>query len=92
MANGGYRPGSGAKKRDREVVRLLAVKSIVEAYGSEEAGFKALLQSGEATLIKFVFEHAYGKPVEQVDVAGDLSVVWQEQKTYEAKPETDSSD
>jgi hypothetical protein len=66
---GGYMPGGGRpKKVDEERVRDLSVKAIVAHYGSEEAGFTALLVSKEPALIKFVFEHAYGKPREKMDL------------------------
>lgn len=69
MAKGGTRPGSGRpKKVDEERVRDLSVQAIIEYYGSEQAGFKYLLESKEPVLIKFVFEHAYGKPREKVDL------------------------
>lgn len=66
---GGFMPGGGRpKKVDEERVRDLSVKAIVAHYGSEEAGFTALLASKEPALIKFVFEHAYGKPREKMDI------------------------
>jgi hypothetical protein len=66
---GGYMPGGGRpRKADEERVRDLSVKAIVSHYGSEEAGFTALLTSKEPALIKFVFEHAYGKPREKMDI------------------------
>lgn len=69
MAVGGARPGAGRpKKADEERVRDLSVKAIVAHYGSEDLGFKYLLESKEPVLIKFVFEHAYGKPRDKVDL------------------------
>lgn len=68
---GGAMPGGGRpKKVDEERVRDLSVKAIVSHYGSEEAGFKYLLESKEPVLIKFVFEHAYGKPTEKHELFG----------------------
>jgi len=64
-------PGGGRpKKVDEQRVRDLSVKAIVGHYGSEENGFKALLESKEPVLIKFVFEHAYGKPTEKHELSG----------------------
>lgn len=69
MAKGGARPGAGRPtKADEERVRDLSVKAIVEHYGSEEKGFKWLLESKEPVLVKFVFEHAYGKPRDKMDL------------------------
>lgn len=71
MAKGGARPGAGRpSKADEERVRDLSVNAIIALYGSEEKGFKSLLESGEAVLIKFVFEHAYGKPTEKHELSG----------------------
>lgn len=72
MAAGGKREGAGRKaKVDEEKVRGLAVGAIVKKYGSEEKGFMALLESGEPSLVKFVFEHAYGKPKEKIEHSSD---------------------
>lgn len=68
---GGAMPGGGRpKKVDEQRVRDLSVKAIISHYGSEEKGFKALLDSKEPVLIKFVFEHAYGKPTEKHELTG----------------------
>lgn len=73
MAKGGARPGAGRPtKADEERVRDLSVKAIIEHYGSEEKGFKWLLSSGEPVLVKFVFEHAYGKPRDKMDMDIDV--------------------
>lgn len=69
MAKGGSRPGSGRKpKHEEDRVRDIARATLVNNYGSEELAFKALLDSKEPSLIKFVYEHAYGKPKDKVDV------------------------
>ncbi len=69
MARGGYREKSGRKSKVDELkVQNLAVKSIESKYGSVEKGFKSLLETGEPSLIKFVWEHAVGKPREKVDM------------------------
>jgi hypothetical protein len=66
---GTVRPGPGRpKKADEERVRDLSLKAIVSHYGSEENGFKSLLESKEPSLVKFVFEHAYGKPRDKMDL------------------------
>jgi hypothetical protein len=86
MAHGGQRDGAGRKpKADEERVRNLAIASIVKKYGSEEQGFGSLLDSGEPSLIKFVFEHAFGKPTEKIDMPNGLSISWHEEKTYITK-------
>lgn len=79
MAKGGKIAGAGRKtKYDEEKSKQLAMAAIVRQYGSVEKGLMALLESGEGSLIKFVFEHALGKPTENVDLttAGEsLNVV-----------------
>lgn len=72
MAVGGKREGAGRKSKvEEDRVRGLAVAAIVKKYGSEEAGFMALLDSGESSLIKFVYEHAFGKPKEKHEFTGE---------------------
>lgn len=72
MALGGARPGAGRKpKADEEKIRGLAVAAIEKRHGSLEEGFGKLLETGEPSLIKFVWEHAVGKPREKVDMDVD---------------------
>lgn len=69
MAHGGTRKGAGRKSIADEVgTRDLAQKAIIAKYTSLEAGLKALLDMDEPVLTKFVFEHALGKPTDEVDV------------------------
>lgn len=66
---GGAIPGAGRKSKAEELkVANQAIDAITEKYGSLKDGFKALLNSGEASLIKWVFEHGAGKPQDKVDV------------------------
>ena len=69
MSHGGAGRGQGRKSKAEELkVRDTAIEAITEKYGSLKAGFRALLGSEEASLIKWVFEHAAGKPQDKVDV------------------------
>lgn len=69
MAHGGVRKGAGRKSIAEEVgTRDLAQKAIINKWGSLEEGLKALLNMKEPVLAKFVFEHAFGKPTDEVDV------------------------
>jgi hypothetical protein len=71
-ARKGENRGQGRKpKADEQKVRHLAISAIIKIYGSEEKGFIALLESGEPTLRKLVYEYAYGKPTEKVQHSGD---------------------
>lgn len=90
MARGGPGRGQGRKpKADEDKVRNLAVKAITERYGSEKEGFMALLNSLEPSLMKFVFEHAFGKPKERLEHSGEMGIIWNEVKNYGAKPKAD---
>lgn len=72
MPRGGVRPGQGRKRKAEELkIVNQAVNAITATYGSLEEGFKALLRTGEPSLIKWVFEHAAGKPQDKVDVTSN---------------------
>lgn len=72
---GGYRPGSGRKPLHEEVrTRNLCIAAIEQVYGTVQDGLVALIKSGEPTLIKFVYEHALGKPKEQVNIDAIQSI------------------
>jgi hypothetical protein len=66
---GGARPGAGRKpKHEEDRARRLCCSAIIEKYGSLEKGLQALLKSNDTTLIKFVWEHAIGKPTDKIDL------------------------
>ena len=68
-SKGGKRIGAGRKpKADEARIRDLAVSAIEKKYGSMEEGFTALLNTKDSGLMKWVFEHAAGKPKENVDI------------------------
>lgn len=67
--HGGKREGAGRKSKAAEVgSQQLAINAIVKKHGSLENGLQSLLDSGETALIKFVYEHAIGRPTETLDV------------------------
>lgn len=75
MGHGGARPNSGPKpKAEQERTKDLCKAAISGKYGSPEKGLIALLESGEPALVKFVFEHAYGKPLDKVEQSGGISI------------------
>ncbi len=80
MAKGGVRPGAGRpSKHDEDRVRDVALRAILKVHGTEEKAFEFLLQHEEPTLIRFAYEHAFGKPKERQDVAmtfPDIEVEW----------------
>ena len=72
---GGARPGSGRKPLYEELrVRNLCIAAIEQIHGTLQDGLVSLLQSGEPTLIKFVYEHAIGKPKENINIDAIQSV------------------
>lgn len=72
---GGARLGAGRKSRAEELgIQSIAIQAITEHYGSLLDGFKALIQTGEPSLVKFVWEHAAGKPREKFDIEIDADV------------------
>jgi len=74
MAKGGKRAGAGRKSLSEEVnTQLLAISSLVNKFGSKEAAFTYLLETGEPALIKFVYEHAFGKPQDKVEHSGEVT-------------------
>lgn len=67
MAKGGARAGAGRKTIAEEVnSRELAMSALIMKYGSREEALKSLLDSGNPILMKFVYEHGFGKPIEKV--------------------------
>lgn len=78
MPAGGRRIGAGRPTKAQEArIQEMATKALVSKYGSEQAAFKALLDSKEPTLIKFAYEHAFGKPKEKVAVenSGQITLI-----------------
>jgi hypothetical protein len=74
-AKGGARPNSGRKPIHDEVKsRDLAIGAIIKKFGSIEEGLIFLLDSNEPQLQKFVFEHAIGKPKENINHSGEVSM------------------
>lgn len=72
MGRGGARTGAGRKTvAAEEKTRELCKAAISGQYGSVEEGIKSLLTSKEPALIKFVFEHALGKPTDEIDITTD---------------------
>ena len=68
---GGARQGSGRKaKVDELKIVNQAVEAIIAKHGDLQSGFVSLLESQEPSLIKFVWEHAVGKPKEKIEHSG----------------------
>lgn len=66
---GGARPGAGRKSiAEENKTRELCKAAIIGKYQTIENGLMKLLDSGEPSLIKFVYEHAIGKPTENINL------------------------
>lgn len=71
---GGARPGAGRKTKAAEAeTRDIACNALIEKFGSKEEAFKWLLTTKEPSLIKYAFEHAFGKPVEKFNHSGEIT-------------------
>lgn len=67
MPSGGAIPGNGRKSdAERWKSRSKALAALVTKYGSEELAWLHALDSDQ--LKRFVFEHAFGKPQENVNI------------------------
>jgi len=87
---GGARPGAGRKSiADEQKTKNLCMAAITGKFGSPEDGLKWLLDTQEPSLIKFVFEHAYGKPTDKVENSGGLSITAFWDKTLIPNSDTD---
>ena len=66
MAHGGKRPNAGRKTLTSELSsKELAQSAIIAKFGTINKGLEFMLTTGEPSLIKFVFEHAIGRPIER---------------------------
>ena len=69
MPAGGKRENSGRKgKADALKTAKIAMDALMSKYGSKVLALKALIDTGEPSLIKFVYQHAFGRPTEKHDV------------------------
>lgn len=78
MGKGGARQGAGRKTKVEELKIVNAsVDAITLKYGGITEGMTALLNTGEPSLIKFVFEHAVGKATDKMEVSevGDIKTL-----------------
>ncbi len=68
MPAGGKRKGAGRPTVAQELATAdLARSALIKKYGSLELALNALLDMGEPALIKFVFEHAFGKAPDKIE-------------------------
>ena len=65
---GGVRPGAGRPTIAKELATAdLARNVLIKKYGSLNEALIALLQTEEPALLKFVFEHAFGKSPDKIE-------------------------
>jgi hypothetical protein len=76
MGLGGKRAGAGRKPvHDEMKARDLCQTAIINKFGTLEDGLQFLLESNEPTLMKFVFEHAIGKPTDKIENVNEKFVL-----------------
>lgn len=82
--HGGKRQGAGRKTIEDEN-KLLAKLSPLEDVAFNK--LKKGVESGDYNFVKLFFEYRFGKPKQTIEanLAGELSITWNEQKTYETK-------
>jgi len=70
---GGKRIGAGRKTIAKELATAdLARDVLVKKYGGLKEALIALIEMGEPALTKFVFEHAFGKSPDKLDLSGKI--------------------
>jgi hypothetical protein len=68
--------GPGRKPLSVEMnARQLCLSAIEKKFGSIEKGIIYLLETEEPALVKFAFEHAIGKPIDQVQATHTVEVL-----------------
>lgn len=72
---GGKREGAGRKSIAAELnTRQMAISALIKKFGSIDNAWQYMLSSGETQLIKFVIEHAFGKPQDKVEHSGEMTI------------------
>lgn len=71
--NGGKRIGAGRKTIAKELATAdLARDVLIKKFGGLNEALIALIEMNEPALTKFVFEHAFGKSPDKLDIAGKI--------------------
>ena len=71
---GGARPGAGRPSISEELKTAdLAREALVQRFGSLNEALIAILGMNNPILTKFVLEHAFGKPTENINLKGELN-------------------
>lgn len=82
--HGGKRNGSGRKGKADELELIERLRPL-DDLAFQKLG--ELLQKGDQQALKLFMAYRYGQPRQTIDanIAGELSVVWNETKNYEKK-------
>ena len=71
---GGARPGAGRPTIAQELATAdLAREVLIKRFGSLQEALNAFLDKDNPILDKFVLEHAFGKPTDNLNLSGGLS-------------------
>lgn len=74
--NGGARPGAGRPPLSQELKTAdLARKALIDKFGGLNEALIAILQMNNPLLTKFVLEHAFGKPTDNINLKGEMKGV-----------------
>jgi len=72
---GGKREGAGRKPVSDEIqTKHLCKTALLKKFGTLEKALEFLLDSNEPSLIKFVYEHYFGKPQDKVEHSGKVEM------------------
>ena len=71
---GGARPGAGRPTIAQELATAdLAREVLIKRFGSLQKALNAFLDKDNPILDKFVLEHAFGKPTDNLSLSGGLN-------------------
>jgi hypothetical protein len=71
---GGARPGAGRPTIAQELATAdLAREVLIKRFGSLQEALNAFLEKNNPILDKFVLEHAFGKPTDNLNLSGGLT-------------------
>ncbi len=71
---GGARPGAGRPSISQELKTAdLARKALIDKYGSLNTALIEILKMNNPILTKFVLEHAFGKPTDNINLKGEIN-------------------
>lgn len=77
---GGARIGAGRKPKADEIA-LIERLSPMDDTALDVLRLK--IEEGDMAALKLFFEYRFGKPKQDMNLTGDLGIIWQEIKSYD---------